>query len=483
MSQGEKRAFKIQTKKYGNTDNICLALFDFLSKLPNYNVQKIEKKFVEPRKIKKQFPVIKNQLFYLILNVLNNQTLGTDASLKLFQALGNAELLLNRGLFESALKQLEKAEKVAYTIEDLPLLLKIINKKNDLFRRLLDVERLREKVKESNATKREIKKKLDHAHLVEELYFELFLLYRSQGYAESELLKKQYLELGEKSKELFLFEGMAIRAKHYYYSFQVIYHFAFSSFEKAGEFAVLHLSFLENSPAYLKANINEYLKALNNAIVIKVNLKSFEEAHLLIQKVETLFEEKEAINEFLHQRLFEIKYSNLLSIYVDTENISEGLALVSEIKKGLKKYRNVGMSIDRHVRLCFGLALLYFKKEDWNKSLDWIDEIIKIEVEVLGTPNFVVGYAKLLMCLCHYQIENYFLLDSLIKGTERFLRKHNRLFKIESLLLKTLQKISVRPKERDVLFMNLLKELKVMPSIEKDKGFNTVIEIHKWRMN
>ncbi len=480
LTPGEKRAFKLYANKYANKENTVVALFDFLSGLQSFRSEVVKDKFAKPRNLEKQLPVLKNQLLKLILNVLRIQSSKKKSKFKLLQQLANTDLLINRGLFDLAQKEILNAEKEATKIENYSMLVDVLNKKIEIARRLFPVDEFQERVRVIDKRRTEFEEVLQLENLVETAYNQILILYRRKGIADSKKTISEYhvlaSKLGNRESEI----QSSLKSQHYYYLFNIIYAFAFSNLKKASKLAIAHLNIIEGNIAFMHEYIDEYLKALNNAIVVHVNLKEFEKAKALVNKVELVANQKELINPFLLQRLFEIKYSNLLSIFVDQEDVNEGIALESAIRKGIKTYKNLGMSRDRHIRLSFGLALLYFKDDQWKKSLDWLDEIEKIERESGGNPTFISGYARLLQCLSHVHLKNFTLLESLVRSTKRFLLKHDRLLPVEAEIVRFLERVSQSPTQIMLHIDEAFERLNDVDTSETLKGFNSIKDMHTW---
>jgi hypothetical protein len=99
LNRGEKRAFKLFAKRYDKENNLYVKLFDLLDKRGTYDSKYIQKKFISSLKIEKQYPVIKNQLFNLVLSSLRKQLRESHETFKVNSQYENGVILLNRGLY------------------------------------------------------------------------------------------------------------------------------------------------------------------------------------------------------------------------------------------------------------------------------------------------------------------------------------------------------------------------------------------------
>lgn len=480
MNRGEKRAFKLFAQKYNKDNSFYIRLFDALDKMDNFDIDIIKKKVIKTNKDLKQFPVIKNQLFNIILSCLRNHKENKPGSLQYNLQLESYEILMDRGMFKEALSYLLKAENKARNIENFPQLISILDKKKNVYQRLLSINLLAEKLKAISQEKKRIIKILDLEDWFANQYHTIYHVYRTNGTELQDELKVKFnqfqSELEEKETE-----APSVKAMHYFYLSQTTISYTLNNMERAIKYVEKHIQLLKSHPFFLQLNLNEYLKSVNNAIIIKIGQGKFSSALEEVNQFEAEFIHKDGeINKFLEQRVFEISYSAKLSICVENLQLDEGLSLIPNIEKGITAYKNVGMSIDRNMRLSFGISLLHFWKEDWAKSLEWLDKIEAIEIETKSSPSQVVSYAKLLKIICHFELGNYELLESIIRSTQRYMKKNKRLFPTEAILLKYLKKLGHSPNQSKSLF----KELKTkFIASQLGKNYNIIqssLRINAW---
>ncbi len=481
MNRGEKRAFKLFAKKYNKEDNVYIKLFDVFDKSDSPSSSEMIYKKLKNTSLNKQIPVLKNQLFHLILANLRNQARDKNGTIYINNHFENGEILLSRGLFISALNSLEKAQKSALKYGDYLMTLKILEKKSTVFRRILPTDDFKEKLNVIHQQKNELKAFIALEDELEKNYQELYYLYRKNGLTEDAETIQTYHDLKKETDQLFDKETATVKARHYWFLFNTIYFFTIKKFERSAEISLAHIQLFEEHPTFLEKETNEYLKALNNAIAIYINFEKFDIARNIITKLDDLPISPGLNNKFIEQRIFEIKYSNQLSICVQNQEIEHGLSLIEQIEKGLFQYKNVGLSIDRHIRLSFGIALLFFWKKDWLACLEWIEKIETIEQESVGSPAFVIGYAKILKTISHLELGHISLLESLVRSTKRFLNRNNRLLPTESVVIKYLEKLAQKDIiDHEATYIELEKELRPVSQSEPTSNINSTVRIYNW---
>jgi tetratricopeptide (TPR) repeat protein len=481
MNRGEKRAFKLYAKKYNKDNSFYIRLFDVLDKMENYDEKLVKAKAFYTNKDAKQFPVIKNQLFNTLLGSLQKHKNSKTSSYRSNMHLNSYRILMDRGMYEEALNYLLKAEDSAKKTEDFPLLISILNEKKNIYQRILNPNSFIQKIQSISKEKRELLKTLDIEDWFAEQYHEIYHLYRFyNGRFPEEVIKKALAfqsQLNEKKNIL-----PSIRARHYFYLAQTILLYSLGDNEASISYVEKHIQLMKENSFFLQTNTNEYLKSINNFITIKIGLKDFETALEEITKLEIEIPKKLGdINKFIEQRIFEIGYSARLSIAIENIEIEKGLELVPNINKGIQAYKNVGMSIDRNIRLSFGVAILYFWKEKWSECLLWLDKIEIIEQETKIGPSHIFSYYRVVKVICHFELGNRELMESIIRSAKRYLIKNKQLFQIEELLLKYLKKLSTTPyPSHPKIYQTIKMKLEAIDSSGRKQPIQSSLRINAW---
>jgi tetratricopeptide (TPR) repeat protein len=481
MNRGEKRAFKLYAKKYNKDNSFYIRLFDVMNKMESYDEKIIKTRTLHTDKDAKQFPVIKNQLFNMLLGSLQKHKSKNISSFQSNTYLNSYLILMDRGMYEEAVNYLLKAEKTAEKTEDFPLLISILDKKKNVYQRILNPISFIEKIQSISKKKKEYLKILDIEDWFAKQYHEAYHLYRLYNGRFPKEITEQTLkiqsQLNEKKSIL-----ASIRSKHYFYLAQTILSYSLEDDETSINYVEKHIQLMKENPFFLQINTNEYLKSINNFIAIKIGLKDFETALEEIKKIETELPKKlGSINKFIEQRIFEIGYSSRLSIAIENINIDDGVKLIPNIDKGIQTYKNLGMSIDRNIRLSFGVAILYFWKEKWSECLLWLDKVEDIEQETKIGPSHIFSYYRVVKVICHFELGNKALMNSIIISAKRYLIKNKQLFQIEELLLKYLKKLSTVPySSHSEIYHVISTKLEAIDSSERKQPIQSSLRIKTW---
>ncbi len=480
MNKGEKRAFKLFAKRYNQGENAYSRLFDVMNKEEEYDAPKIQSKLGVKSMKSGRLSVLKSQLFTYILSGLRNYKEDTYHPYKLDKLISFSDELMVRGMYDSSLDYLNKAHELARTVQNFRQLDRILDKKIGLLRRTKGANDLNESIEGIKTEKNICTKKLELENRFKDIYQSIYHLYRTKGISVNEDLKNQYDSIYHSLSNISS-DDLSVKSHHLKLHVETIYFFAIGNMDMAMEVSRKQVELLDENSFFMLEHPDEYLKALNNTITVLVSLGEYDDAGTYIDKVWSLKESSNA-NKFINQRIFEIVYSNKLNIYVERGMVDKGLEMVPEIEKGIKEFLNVGLTVDRNLRLSLGVALLYFWKGEYDNALNWLSKIDDLNAKA-GGPVYVVGYARILSILTHYELGNLTLLESLVRGTNRFLKKNNRLFETESMLLKVMGKLGrTNPDSQDRIltdFHNNLSRL-LSDSSESNQFINSSLRIPLW---
>src|SRR5690606_10873096 len=102
---------------------------------------------------------------------------------------------------------------------------------------------------------------------------------------------------------------------------------------------------------------------------------------------------------------------------------------------------------DNHRVLVFNykIATLYFGSGDYKTCIDYLNRIINNNVDLRYD---IQCYARLLHLMSHYELDNFDIIESLIKSVNRFMKKMETLTKMDEELFKFLRSSTNLPKQK-----------------------------------
>ena len=220
----------------------------------------------------------------------------------------------------------------------------------------------------------------------------------------------------------------------------------------------------ENHKLY-KIHLSNYLNSCHSI----QKYAPFPEILEKIQRLpaDTFDEQAEEFQNVVHLKLL---------YYLNTFQHSEAIHLTKKIETGIKKYKSK-INKARELSLYGNLTILYFAQANYKQALFWIDKIL--EDKNNEHRKDIQLFARVIRLIAHYELKNYFLLESLYRSTYRGLKKLNQLHEFEKivlLLIKALEKTATK-KEKSILlkeFHNTLKEIQPNNIQKKIIGFQEI---------
>lgn len=221
-----------------------------------------------------------------------------------------------------------------------------------------------------------------------------------------------------------------------------------------------------------------YIKGLHNLLGAHFDLRNFQKFDETIQLLEN-FMQTPVIQQNRNNQIqtFIYLYTSRINHHFMTGTFTEGLQLVPHIEEKLKEYE---LFLDRHRVLVFyyKIASLYFGSGQPDKSIDYLNKIIHLKVDL---RTDLQCYARLLHLIAHYELGNYELLEYLLKSVYRFMYKMNNLSVVEEKIFGFLQSaFRFSPKQLRSKFETLLSELKPLEKSNTGNRAFMYLDIISW---
>src|SRR5688500_13698825 len=168
---------------------------------------------------------------------------------------------------------------------------------------------------------------------------------------------------------------------------------------------------------------------MHNLLNANFDLRNFKKFVIILERFEH-FAQTPVANEHDNFRIHTSIYINSARInqVLMRGNFIEGLKIVPDVIEKLQEYV---LFADSHRILVFNykIATLYFGAGHYSTAIDFLHKIINDNQP--GLRNDLQCYARLMHLLCHYELGNEEILDSLIKSVYRFMAKMQNLTVVE----------------------------------------------------
>ena len=426
MTMSEKRHFKIYASKHvigGNNDYV--RLFDAIAAQEDYDDGALlEADFV------KNLPAEKYYLQNLIMRSLNVFHDRSSAKTTIYSLLHSIDILYHKGLYDQALRLVKKAKKIA--------------KDNELFVQGLAVSEIEvellSKQFEYGLASEEIVKSQD---LIEDLmnfrtlqkvttdcYKARLEIGTSRSDADSKRLEKFLQKDGVGEKDY----PSTKRAEMYQNGLNLTYTYFVGDDQKSMDYTTQMTTLYEENPHLIEYSTIGYVSSLynlHNAYLARGQKDLAEETLLKLEASKDKYGIPTSDN--IGARVYYYSMNIRLNYYLKNDRYEEVEKILQERGRDEKRFgRKIGKP---------QLYEYYFLRAKYAFVTGKFKQALKYTNSILNDLNFKVradllSAVRLLNLLIHYELRNDFTLEYLAKNTMSYLRKKERLFKVEAELIK-----------------------------------------------
>jgi hypothetical protein len=472
LSKSEKKFFTQYVNLYEKGSSpIYLQVFNFLNEEPDYNEERLFKKFRD-QTFRKNYPVTKHYLKQLIIKTLRHGelTVREDPDLTVFVL--DIKRLMAKGLMPMAKRMTEKLKEEAYRDEKFNDVLQLITMQRGLiyhgyYRHQPEInldtldeeeELLLEKMKQlrqmMNASLK-LGSLMDHENgtLPDEMTREI-----------EALGTKEYLQN-------FDILGSA-KARHAFLEFWAVYYRGLNDYAKYYQYAAKKLAFVKNEKIpntvsnWLIVGYYHYLEAS----LLTGNFTDFESGLTFLEEMELKSPFQDA-NRFQTVSIFSLLY------YIMMNNEKKTLKYIMYSQEGLVRLAPfIHKSVNYTLRTTIAYAYLKLGK---------LDECLKEVNDLMALTNGetrrdYVGHVKVINLMLRYEMKEYNYLSYLLKNTYRFFVSYLYTTTVHKFIIAYL-KDALKTKGRQELhevnlnYLQMLKNLRFNPS-EADVALVMMIE-------
>ncbi len=456
LQKSEKRNFKLFiTRSSGKKDLKIVELFDAIDKLPEYDESQLLKKLTSIKK--PQLANVKTHLYKELLSSLRLLNSTESIDLYLHEQLDYARILYNKGLYMHALKILDKAKELAQNYYQDSFLIQIISLEKKI--ETLHITRSMQDRADQLSTEAEtVNENRKNITSLSNLALQLYSWYIKNGHARNEKDENGVKEFFKESlpANAFLLTGFYERL----YLFQSFCWFAFirQDFLMYYRYTQKWIDLFNESPLMIEVETGHFIKGMHNLLNAHFDLRNFPKFHQTLREFES-FAFSSIATQHDNNRIQAFVYINSAKLNqpIMEGTFDKGILLVPEIEEQLKEY---SLYLDRHRILVFNykIAMLYFGKGDFGKSIDYLQKIINEHVDL---RTDLQCYSRLLHLMAHYELGNYDLMEHLTRSVYRFMAKMGNLTVIEEFMFKFLRNNFYIPaKKLQPEFESFLKTIK-----------------------
>jgi hypothetical protein len=456
LTKSEKRQFKLYVKRIEvNKDSKFLNLFNILDKANTYNEGEILKTGIVK---KQQLANVKSHLYKQILISLKLSPSHQDVRFQIREQLDFASILYHKGLYKQSLKILDKAKEVA-----------IFNEEKNLAYEIVELE----KIIESQFITRSMTGRAEQlsfeaenltrlnvtASKLSNLSLELYGIFLKTGYVKNKKEAEEITEYFNNRLPNYNIREFGFREKLWLYKAFLWYSFLLQNFKNCYRYSKKWVNLFHEYPNMVSQHPVFFLKGNNyllEALFMIGNKDKYGEALQSFIEVQnrTKFPNDKNIEtlSFLYTG-----YGKINHCFIDG-SFKEGLGHIPEIKVKLNKFKK---HIDEHHQMIFyyKFACLHFGVGNNVKCIFYLDKIISNKS--LSMREDLLCFSRILNLLAHYEEGLDYNLESLIRGTYKYLIKLNELYEVQKEIINFIRDLQdIYPHDLKDAFIKLHKNLK-----------------------
>ena len=462
LNKAEKRNFKLYAKRIqGGGDAKFLQLFDVVDKMNEYDEEIILKKL--PQTQKKQLPNLKRHLYKQILTSLRLIHIQKNIDIQIREQIDFARILYGKGMYMQALRILERIKKIAVDNHQDILHLEILE-----FQKLIEARHITRSRAVENKMENLLSESLRRSSITHEtsrlsnFNIQVHGLYIEFGHARDEQERKWVKDYYNKNipKELSVSRTTFFEKAHLYQA-NMWYNYILLDFQRSAKSARQMVNLFYIDPQMREKDPDLYFRALYYLLTfLFVNKKVVDFKHFL-DEFESIYSQlQDDLTPNSEMLAFIYLYLSKLNFHLLQESYQEGLNLEDEIMSRLHEFEG---KVDIHRLLLFRYKLGYlkFRQEKYDEALEYINEIILLKG--MSLRDDLLLNSKLLQVICHFEQENFSLVDYLIPSLSRQLKKSKETSKTQLVILEGLKALNkAHQAEYEAIFEKLAQDLQTL---------------------
>ena len=476
LSPSEKRQFSLYVGRIGvNTDSKFLNLFKVMTKLKKYDENEILQK---TRISKQQLSNVKAHLYKQILVSLRLNPANQTVPVQIREQLDFAYILYRKGLYNQALKLLDKTKTTALHYEEKSLAYEILELEKIIESQYITrsirnrAELLIQQTEELSALT-QLNAKLSNLSL------QLYGIFLKMGYARTEEEAATIKSYFYDNIPEYNFKELGFHEKLWLYKAHLWFSFITQDFLACYRYSMKWIDLFNEYPHLVSLHPVSYIKGnhyLLESLFYLNHVKLFEK---MLKKMEaTLKDPKIPDDDNIKALSFLYLYSNKLNLRFMKGEFANGEELVEKIQKKIKKYKG---RIDEHHIMVFyyKIACLYFGNGDNKQCIAFLKKII--DNKSLEMREDLMCFSRILNLVAHYEAGMDYHLESLIKSTYKFLIKMNDLHKVQKEMIRFLRNLpDVSPLDIKDEFRKLHATLKQYETHPYERRAFLYLDIISW---
>lgn len=425
LSKAEKRNFKLYAKRNSSQEDLkFLLLFNYIDKCANYSDAEALLKLPEIKK--EQLSNIKAHLYKQILAGLRILNTTKYIEIEIREHIDYAVILLNKGFYQQALKQLEKAGHLAKNGGYNILALEVVELEKAIESQFITKTlSIRADYLTNQSSSKE--EQVSYSVFFSNLSLQLYALYLKVGFVRDEK-ENMFVQQFFQSKMIpFKFKTLGFEGKIHYYNAMVSYNLIIQDFVMCYKYARQWVDLFYENPEYIDSRKEVFLRAQHNLLNALFHLRDYKRFKEVFAKYESVHDKMKG-KESVEQVYLLYLHTSRINQYYFEGRFDEGIEMVPEILSFIERYQS---KMDEHqiVVLNYKIACLYFGYGDNKTAIRYLNKVIQFKDSSLRED--IQCFARILNLISHFELGNDELVEYQVKNVYRFLIKMGELHGVQ----------------------------------------------------
>ena len=432
LTKAEKRNFRLfATRLQNKPDLLFLKLFDILDRSREYDEQKVRTKL---KLTGSKLSNLKRHLYSQILKSLRTLHAEKDREIQIREQMDHARILYHKGLYLQSLKILDRVRTLAEKAHQEILLLEIMEMQKFIEERhITRSRRVKGKMERLLKDAESQDTLISNMVRLSNLKIRVHGLYITMGHARN--LKDHKRVEAEFLPDLLEYSGqkMGFMEQVFLHQSYMWYYYILLDFENCNRHAHQWVAIFDRHPHMIQDDPVLYMRGLAYELATLFSMHRRDRYEKVMEKFEKFsgqyeseFDTTSRIIHFLYY------YTARLNQHLLAETFQEGIKLVPQIEKLIRKYSAL-IDVHRIMVFKYKLAWLFFGAGNYSKAIDFLNDIINLKAGHLRED--IQCYARLLHLIAHYELGNYDYLSYQVVSVSRFFEKMKDLNQIQKAIL------------------------------------------------
>ncbi len=471
MTKNEKRYFMLGSSLQSGS-KLYVQLFKALEKQEYYDEKEFKSRYRNERFIK-NYAFNKKNLYDLLISSLTDYGFSATVEGQMHAMIAECRILFSKALYKKYFRAIARAKQFAYKHEKFGYLLQILDLEKIIIpKEIIHKQKSREIMQEVNAATGKITEVFEYSRLAGTLLnnYRYYGLTRDSGHTAA---LEQISTEGIMSSTV---KPGSERALEAYYRVKEISSGIKAESEAKYEALLNRYKVVAKNPYpfrdYLLHYPSDILYSLSECCI---NMNRTDEASGYLEEIRNMLaKEKHNTEDF---EVYE-KYLNF-RILLKKGEIKKASKLIPVLENILRVYKDK-LQIDTELSVLYYILVCRVEEKNFFKALDSCNRLL--QHPLLSKRADYETYCMLLNLVIHYELKNTELVKYLLVRTYRYLRKHEKLFKTEQLIIDFILKLQKVMTEDDLIF-NFRKLETGLAGLKRDKYERNAFEyfdLHKW---